>query len=411
MYIPDTKYYLKSINAQEPTLISLQLKFFGHRVFMSTGEKIHPKNWDFNKQRAIGKENADLNFWLDKIDSEVKTIFRNLNIDGIAPTGELVQNMLRLKINNVPIPIPTIEPQPTFIGFIEKYLNEASAVRKAETLKGYKSTRNHLISYSRLYNKPIDFDHINMEFYYSFSDYLAKDLGNSKNTVSKHIKTIKTFLNEATERGLNSNMAFKSKSFKKITEVVDKIYLTKEEIQRIYSLDLSKKKVQEAVRDLFIVSCYTGLRFSDLIRVQKEDIKDNQLHIRTTKTDQFVVIPLAPIVLAILKKYSFNLPGNISNAKMNQLLKEIGNAAGLDEPIVITKTKGGKRTQQTYKKYELISVHCGRRSFATNAYKEKIPAISIMKITGHTSEKAFLGYIRISQEENARLLKDYEFFK
>ena len=93
------------------------------------------------------------------------------------------------------------------------------------------------------------------------------------------------------------------------------------------------------------------------------------------------------------------------------MLKEIGELAGIDETVVLTKTKGGKRVQEVYKKYELISAHCGRRSFATNAYKDKLPAISIMKITGHTSEKAFLGYIRISQEENATLLKSHAFFQ
>lgn len=410
MYIPETRYYLKSISAAEPTLISLQLKFYGHRVFMSTGEKIHPKKWDFNKQRGLSKENSDLNYWLDKIDNEVKSIFRNLNIDGTPPTAELVQTLLKAKIDNTPEPIEPAKIKLTFLSFIEKFIEEIKSLRKQETIKGYKTTRNHLINYSKLYNKPVDFEDIDMEFYYGFSDYLAKDLGNTKNTVSKHIKTIKTFLNDATDRGFNVNLAFKLRSFKKVTEVVDKIYLTKDEIQRIYQLDLSATKTRESVRDLFIISCYTGLRFSDLLQIKNEDIKNNQFHIRTTKTDQLVVIPIAPIVMQILKKYNNNLPKGISNQKMNDFLKDLGKDAKIDEQIVITKTLAGKRLQQTFKKYELISAHCGRRSFATNAYKDKVPAISIMKITGHTSEKAFLGYIRISQEENAALLKDHDFF-
>ncbi|RYD57610.1 MAG: site-specific integrase [Sphingobacteriales bacterium] len=410
MLIPKANFYLKNLKAEEPTLISLQLKFNGHRVFMSTGEKVLPTSWDFTQQRAIGKGYSELNFWLDKIEGEAKSIFRNLNIDGITPTAEMVQDMLRQRIDNTPVAKPQ-EQKPTLLRFIEQYICEVAATKKKETIKAYKTTLNHLANYSRLYNKKVDFENITMEFYYEFSEYIAKDLGNSKNTVAKQIKTIKTFLHEATDRGINTNMTFKSRNFKKVTEVVDKIYLTREEIDRIYALDLAKTKTKEFVRDLFIVSCYTGLRFSDFTKIKKEDVKNGQLHIRTTKTDQFVVIPIASIVEAVLKKYSYCLPNNITNQKMNQYLKEIGQMAGINEPIVITKTEGGTRVQKVYKKYELISAHCGRRSFATNAYKENIPSISIMKITGHTSEKAFLGYIRISQEENALLLQDHSFFK
>lgn len=410
MYIPEARFYLKNINVEEPTLISLQVKFSGHRVFMSTGEKIHPKKWDFLKQRAIGNENSDLNYWLGKIDNEVTSIFRNLNIDNISPTAELVQKMLRDKLDNSPAPIKEAEIKMTFLKFIEQYLEEIKSVRTHETVKAYKSTLTHLTNFSRLYKKQVDFEDIDLDFYYSFSDYISKDLGNSKNTVAKQIKTIKTFMNEATDRGLNTNLIFKSKSFKKITEVVDKIYLTKEEIQTIYEIDLSKTKTREIARDLFVVSCYTGLRFSDLINIKREDIKNDQFYIRTKKTDHSVVIPIASIVEKILKKYNYQLPNGISNQKMNQYLKDIGREARLDDSIVVTKTEAGKRVQKFYKKYDLITVHCGRRSFATNAFKDNIPAISIMKITGHTSEKAFLGYIRISQEENATLLKNHDFF-
>ncbi|MBS1778065.1 MAG: site-specific integrase [Bacteroidetes bacterium] len=409
MYIPDARFYLKNIKAEEPTLISLQVKFSGHRVFMSTGEKVLPRKWDFTKQRAIGKEYSDLNFWLDKIENEVSNIFRNLNIEKIVPTAALVQSHLKERLDNTPTVVKQAGDTITLFSFISQFIEQSSNIRKAETLKGYKTTLNHLKSYSKFYGRKIDFDNIDMDFYHDFSNYLAVDIGNCKNTVAKHIKTIKTFLHEATDRGLNTNLIFKSRSFKKITEPVDTIYLSIEEIQKINALDLSKTKVKEFARDLFVISCYTGLRFSDLIQINKEDIKDNQLHIRTKKTDQYVVIPIATVVKKILERHKYNLP-IISNSKMNQYLKEIGRMAGIDSAVVITKTEGGRRIQKSFKKYELITAHCGRRSFATNAYKNKIPAISIMKITGHTSEKAFLGYIRISQEENAELLKEHDFF-
>lgn len=411
MLIPKTNFYLKNINDLQPTLISLQIKFNGHRVFMSTGEKVLPTDWDSIQHRAKGKQYSELNFWLDKIDNDAKTIFRNFNVENIVPNAQMVQEILKRKIDNTPEPAKPIEIKLTFLKFIEQYIEETKAVRKHETIKAYKTTFNHLINYSRLYDKKVDFENIDIDFYYGFTDYISKDLGNAKNTVAKHIKTIKSFLNEATDRGLNQNLSFRTKSFKKVTEQVDKIYLTIDEIQKIYELDLSKTKTREFVRDLFVISCYSGLRYSDFIRIRKEDIKDGRMHIRTAKTDQKVVIPIAPIVGEIFKKYNYNLPKEISNQKMNQILKEIGEMAELNEDVVITKTEGGRRIQKIFKKFELISAHCGRRSFATNAYKSGMHSISIMKITGHTSEKTFLGYIRISQEENAELLSEHKFFK
>ncbi len=409
MYIPKTNFYLKDTKANDPTLISLQVKFNGHRVLMSTGEKIHPQKWDYSKQRGVGKEYADLNYWLNKIDSELASIFRNCNIENITPTAELVLAQLKDRIDNTPPHATSIQPKITLLKFIEQFIEQSKSIRQNETLKGYRTTLNHLKDFSIRYNRKVDFEDIDMDFYHQFTKYLSVEIGNSKNTVAKHIKTIKTYLNEATDRGLNVNMIFKSRSFKKITETVDKIYLTLDEIQRIYELVLPNVRVMNIARDLFVISCYTGLRFSDFTHIRQEDIKDNQIHIRTKKTNQYVVIPTNSIVKEILSKYHYNLP-SISNAKMNQYLKEIGKLAEINSPVVITKTEGGRRVQKTYKKYELISAHCGRRSFATNTYKDNIPAISIMKITGHTSEKAFLGYIRISQEENAELLMQHDFF-
>src|SRR5258707_63790 len=92
---------------------------------------------------------------------------------------------------------------------------------------------------------------------------------------------------------------------------------------------------------------------------------------------------------------------------MNDYLKVIGQLAGLDDTIQTTITKGGMKVTTIWKKYELISTHTARRSMATNLFKSKFPSISIMKITGYKTEKAFLTYIKITPEENASLLQEH----
>ena len=167
----------------------------------------------------------------------------------------------------------------------------------------------------------------------------------------------------------------------------------------------------ERVRDLFILGCYTGLRFSDFTQIVKENILEgNKIKIRTQKTNELVVIPVHPFVKEILEKYDGNIPAPISNQKMNEFLKKVGEEAEIKEMIMSSITRGGIMERNTTEKYNLITTHTARRSFATNLYLADVPAITIMKITGHKTDKSFLRYIRISQEENANKLLNHPFF-
>jgi integrase len=95
---------------------------------------------------------------------------------------------------------------------------------------------------------------------------------------------------------------------------------------------------------------------------------------------------------------------------MNDYLKELGKLAEIREAVLITSTKGKEQQTIVYEKWQLITTHTARRSFATNAYLQNVPSISIMKITGHKTEKNFLKYIKISQEDNANKLISHPFF-
>ena len=148
------------------------------------------------------------------------------------------------------------------------------------------------------------------------------------------------------------------------------------------------------------MGCETGLRFSDFSQISEENIQTingvDLLRMVQQKTEDNVTIPLKTIAKAILKKYDNKLPKAITNQKMNLYLKELCELAELDE--VITLRRGGGVV--TDKKYNLISTHTARRSFATNAYLARVPSIAIMKITGHRSEKSFLKYIKVDSLES-----------
>jgi integrase len=280
----------------------------------------------------------------------------------------------------------------------------------------YKGTYNLLKSFADKKRKgKLDWQNIDMDFYFDFTDFLKFTHNHSPNTIGKYVKTLKVFLREAIEAGFDVPRTFENRKFSAPSEKVEHIYLTEDELTKIYELDLTKRPALEAQRDLFIIACYTGLRFSDFTTLKPENIiqteSGNAIKKATYKTGEVVLIPLHYRVEAILMKYENRLPRAISNQKMNQALKTIGKLAGIDTDFTTTKTIGNLSTTITQPKYELISTHCGRRSFATNAFKAGIPAISIMKITGHKTESVFLKYINLTNEENANLLTNHSFFR
>ncbi len=409
MKISEPKFLLRKPKGNEITQIQLHVRFNGTKFVYSAGESIHPSNWDFVCQRAKVTrkypENSDVNFWLGRVENEIKNIFRNLRIDNIVPTVSILKNELSIRLNDKPVP-----QKIDLFGFIEKYIEDASRTKKRTTIQVYNNVFRQLKSYSVLKNQPLNFDNIDLEFYGYYFQHMVMSLKYSLNTASKHIRSLKTFLNAASESGDNTNFAFRSKKFKRPSEEVQKIYLTETEIDKLYNLDLTDNKRLEKVRDAFIVGCYTGLRFSDFTELKPENIQGDLIKVKTQKTGETVFIPFKGRVVEIYKKYNNNFPCSISNQKMNEYLKELGVIAEINEPVVISKMLCGVKTDKYYKKHELLSSHCARRSFCTNAYLAGVPAINIMKITGHKTEKVFMGYIRFSQEENANKLKDLDFF-
>jgi len=222
-------------------------------------------------------------------------------------------------------------------------------------------------------------------------------------------------LNYAKSKGIEVNPQFKSKGFLVKRTESENIYLTIDELMTIYHLDLSDCDGQNRVRDLFLIGAFTGLRYSDFSNLKKENFRMvdgvQMSEVKTIKTGEKVVIPLNPIVKAILKKYNGEPPRSISNQKTNAALKKIAQKAEINQAVIRTINEGGINKPVRKKKYELVTTHTARRSFATNAFKAGIPSISIMKITGHKSESSFLKYSKVSKEENAVLMAANPFFK
>lgn len=251
-----------------------------------------------------------------------------------------------------------------------------------------------------LAGREVKFKDLNVSLCEGFIEWMNKR-GLNANTRGIAVKTLKAAVNDAYKRGLHNNEDFRN--FRQEKEEVDTVYLTNEELERIWCLNLVGSK--EMSRDLFLIGCYTALRWSDYSRLTPLNVTGNHLKVITQKTKERVVIPIHPRVRYILEKW--NGSPKISQQNFNSNIKLICQQAQIDN--IITILQNGKEVKR--EKWELVSSHTARRTAATNMFKAGIPAISIMKITGHRTESSFMSYIRISKEENADLLMNNKFFQ
>jgi len=278
-----------------------------------------------------------------------------------------------------------------------------------ETIIQYRQVQTILQRYLKLHKKSdIDLSDVNEKFYKSFVQFLYNE-GYKLNTVGKHIKNLKAAINALPMAQRVSCEFVEPKKCVKLTEDVDNIYLTEEELESIATVTINTPYL-EKVRDQFLLLAWTGCRYSDLPKLNKSNIHTLKnggqcFKLEQKKTTAKVVIPIFPATQAILEKYDYEVPKPMSNQPFNRFLKEVAKMAGLNDEVTITHTENNdgsvERVTQSFSKWECVTAHTARRSFATNMYKRSYPTLMIMKITGHKTEKAFLSYIKVSEEENA----------
>lgn len=358
------------------------------------------------KRTTAYSESRELNARLNDLEAKTLSIIRDLQTRNIKLNNDVIKQELDKIIKSRKDQTAEVIGK-DFIDFISNFIKTIN--RSEGTKKSYTRVLTDLKEYQQEKGIKLTFDRIDIDFHNSFIQYLQMKKY-APNTIGTRIKVIKTFMSESYERGLHENIDFKKKAFSKPKEETSSVYLNIEELDLLHKLDLCKNKKYDNVRDWFLIAAYTGLRFSDFSRLTKENIQNDNISIKTLKTGANVVIPYHTIVKSILEKHNYNLPKVISNQKFNEYIKEVCKLALITDEVLVNETKGTLRTSKSKKKFNLISAHTARRSFATNAFLSGVPPIQIMKITGHKTEKAFMTYIKISEKENAKKLQLHPFF-
>ena len=381
-----------------------------------TGISTLPIDWSEKKQRIKIKV-TETNFDLlnNKLDELEKHIYNKYNLD-YNSKEYITKSWLKDNVNNFFSRVPENENYKIyFVDWVERFVATAhkrifkGKPIKERTLKNYTSTLNKLREFEAIQNKKYRFEDIDLNFHRDFIFFCYETVKLNNNSTGSLISRIKTFCRNIELDGFPINPKYKHSEFNTPKEETFDIYLSEEEINLIFNFDFSNNERLENTRDLFIIGLRTGLRVSDFIRIKDENIFENVINITTEKTNQNLTIPIHPQFKEILSKRNNKFPREISHSKFNKYIKEVCKNVAINEKIYGSKvdelTK--RKVPGYYQKWEFVSSHICRRSFATNLFLAGIEVAIIRKATGHSSEKLFLNYVKASKNEHIQKLNDY----
>lgn len=401
----------------------------GVRLVSTIGYSVSPNVWDkksgevrkgyFNSKKIPYNK---INARITKLKNGFVTYENNLDYAD-RPTKE----QIKVKVTEILGRKERIhEAHPTFFIRWNEFIIEESAAKSwaDSTVKKFNTVKKHLQSYA----PNLRLTDISPDWISSYVQHMEKTLMMQDVSVKKELKLLKWFFRWAVKKGYLREKAFdydaKTRDTKKPV-----IFLSPEELLQLleYSIPedgaevkLTKHNGEEYTkvisnaeslaksRDLFCFCCFTGLRYSDMARLRKTDIRNGALHITTQKTDDSLVIELSNFSQAILDKYTDH-PGLLAlpvqyNKLLNENLKVLCELCGFNEQITIVRYNQGKRFDETSPKYKLMTSHAGRRTFICSALSAGISPQLVMKWTGHSDYSAMKPYIDVTEKSKSEAM-------
>jgi integrase len=409
----EVRYTLRDKHTHGKTVILLSFNYGEHRLRVSTGISILVSHWDFKKQRLLEKKDypefQEFNLHLSILAKQVINKYNEWLVQRRVPAPDefksVIQSQFLLKGPR--------ENKSYFWNMFDDFIKEKSFQIK-DIADYHQSLRKHLRAAEAFYDHEITFGCLKKRangFVYLFEQYMRKEAlnlkgerGLSTNTIGKQFKNLKVFLRWSFESGLVQ--PFSLTHLVTYSEEVDHVYLTSEELSRLEQLSLTDE--QATVRDLFLIGCETGLRFSDYSCIDTKRIYNNNLEVnpkknRTARKQLHLIIPISQRFQQIIDARKGQVPQYEEQRlhQFNLVLRALCVQAKIDGVCTIVRQKDGNTVSEQFKKWELVSSHTARRTFCTLKFLAGMPSESIMKFSGHTSERNFLKYLRLDNQLNA----------
>lgn len=374
----------------EMAVVYARITVNGRRAEISLKSKVSINNWDEAKGRAKGKRDEII-----KLNSHMEQV-RSLIFDSYQ---ELIQQNKPVSVDAVKAKYlgEDIEETMTLLKMIDYHKQVAIGKLAPGTMKNYYTTENYLKKFVKhqYNNSDISLDELNYRFILDFENFLInyesvdhhKSLNN--NGVMKHMERLRKIVNMAVMMDLLEKDPFSK--YKLHFDKVERGHLTKEELKVLSKKSFKIERLQ-AVLDMFLFSCYTGLAYIDIFNLTQENIAKgidgrDWLMTNRQKTNTSVKVPLLPEAVQLIKKYKDHpvavakgtLFPVVSNQRMNGYLKEIAEICGIDKNFTF---------------------HLARHTFATTVtLSNGVPIESVSKMLGHTSIRTTQIYAKVVEHK------------
>lgn len=366
----------KHLNKQGTALVQVEASLNQRKIYFKTNLYIKPEHWDKRTSQVIGHPQAnDLNSMLFEFVLHLQGIELALWKRGVPATLSLLKDAMK---KNRPINI-------TFPIFAKEYVQHSD--RRESTKENLFTT----ITVLQEFRPGLDFKDITYTFLKDFEVYL-REKGNGINTVAKHLRQLRTLVNEAINQGYIHADAYPFRKFKIKQEKGSHEFLTPDELKKLENLEVHDLKLRH-VLDAFLFCCYVGLRFSDFCQLTPSNfIRVNGkrwLHFKSIKTGIELRLPLHLLfegkALAILDRNCITEFASLgSNSEVNKALSVITSMARIKKHV-------------TY--------HTARHTCATLLIHQGVPITTVQKLLGHTSVKTTEIYSEILSSTILRDLK------
>lgn len=373
--------------------LRMQVRFNGGTLNFNVGYKIDRSRWSAETQRCkkntthYGVFACDINARIEeyeKIIVEIIKTHRNASKDEI-------RHLFNIAIGKEQRPTDDLRQ------LTDNFADEVSALHSwsAGTLRKWRTIQKRLEENNFTCIEDINDDKL--------STYVRNLMqkGQKNSSIHRELRFLFTFFRWLKRKGKYDGKIFETFDIRMKKAEGEIVFLTLDELLKLYTFDFSEGRLAH-IRDVFCFLCFSGLRFSDLQKLKKTDVKNGRMYVTTQKTSEAIEVELNKYTAEILERYAdnpteFAIP-TISNQKTNEALKEVGKIVGFDEQVRKVWYVGGDRHEQTFRKYEVLSTHAGRRTFVVNALFLGIPERVIRSWTGHSDARSMTPYVKIVEE-------------
>lgn len=423
--IPKPHFNLKNPKSKTKSLIYLIFVYQGRRVKHSTGSNIKVSEWDHNRQRPMDiVRRPDL--WalkrqLDDLEEYTKSIYVDHDYGQLTPTQfkeelekriELAETESRAVHKNGRKESQSNRSGPDLFEFIEMEVAEMEASNmKWGSLKTFKLHAGLLKEFVKKRGY-FTYEDVNWQLRLQLVDWLtAKKVSLAYG--NKTLSILSQFMERAKRKGLHTHSGYQGRGWRvgRLKAEGTKVTLNMEELDHLSKMELGG--MLKKTRDLFLVGVGSGQRFSDFSRLQPEDFYKTIKGIpilstisQKTGTPAKIPLNIFPWLVPILEEYEYYAP-SLSMQKFNEGLKDLSKKAGFEQKVLVVEQYFGRNPRLEKRfvpKYEMISSHTCRRTFATNLYRLGYSLAQIMPMTGHSTESQLKTYIGIDAEENAEAI-------